>query len=57
MTRPVDVHQPRERAVRCLSCGKPTFEVHAICVDCGPGACDRCAPAETDVLPPAGVTA
>lgn len=45
--------RPRERAVKCLRCRRDTWEVHALCVDCGPGACDTCTPAESDVLAPA----
>lgn len=37
-------HQPRERAVPCQRCSKPTGEVHAVCTACGPETCPSCAP-------------
>lgn len=40
----VVAHQPRERAVPCQRCRKPTFEVHAICTACGPATCEHCSP-------------
>jgi hypothetical protein len=42
---PVQVHQPRENAVRCQGgCGGYTWEVHAVCTSCGPKTCDLCRP-------------
>jgi hypothetical protein len=40
----IRVHQPRERAVGCVSCGRSTWEVHAVCATCGVNTCARCAP-------------
>ncbi len=39
---PLLSHQPRDKAVSCTGCGKPTWEFHARCAACGVSTCERC---------------